>query len=235
MIKPLINEVFPSTGILLRNQYIDSYRRAYFINKIYEAGIKNIEIGSFNKDEPVINGIFEISSKINSDIYKGGLVKKYPIHKGHVNQLIFPINSTNEENIRIKGLSINDSIIEFNKHKKLNIKTKIVIEGDIKEDFPYIYNNTKPDIIEVSSINSIILKHVDDITKLSLRPSSFEEVDKALYEGIYNFSSSILKVDKHVETITLIKHLQSKLGYELPVSITQLTEIQKEIMDDFNW
>ena len=49
------------------------------------------------------------------------------------------------------------------------------------------------------------------------------------------YSSNILKCDKHVETIKLIKHLQSKLGIELPVSITMLTELQKEIMDDFNW
>ena len=77
MIKPIVNEVFPSTGILLRNRYIDAYRRAYFINKIYDAGIKNIEIGSFNKDQPLINGIYEVSNKINSEIYKGVLVKKY--------------------------------------------------------------------------------------------------------------------------------------------------------------
>ena len=63
-----------------------------FINKIYDAGIKNIEIGSFNKDQPLINGIHEISTNINSNIYKGGLIKKYPIHKGNINQIIFPNN-----------------------------------------------------------------------------------------------------------------------------------------------
>jgi len=237
MIKPLINEVFPSTGILLRNRYIDAYRRAYFINKIYDAGIKNIEIGSFNKDQPLINGIYEITTKINSDIYKGGLVKKYPIHRGNVNQIIFPMYTSNSENIRVKGLSIDQLIEEFNKHKHSNkgIMTKIVLEGSIEHEFPYIYNNTQPDIIEVGSINNILLKYVDDVNKISLRPSSFEEVDKAYYERIYMYSSSILKCDKHIETIKLIKHLQSKLGIELPVSITLLSEVQKEIMDEFNW
>ena len=237
MIKPLINEVFPSTGILLRNRYIDAYRRAYFINKIYDSGIKNIEIGSFNKDQPLVNGIYEITSKINSDIYKGGLVKKYPINTGDINQIIFPMYTSNSENIRVRGLSIDQSIEEFNKHKHLNngINTKLVLDGSIDNEFPYIYKNTQPNIIEVESINNIVLKYVDDINKISLRPSSFEEVDKCLYEGIYNFSSSILKCNKHVETIKLIKHLQSKLGIELPVSITLLTEVQKEIMDDFNW
>ncbi len=239
MIKPLINEVFPSTGILLRNRYIDAYRRAYFINKIYNSGIKNIEIGSFNKDQPLINGIYEITTKINSDIYKGGLVKKYPIHRGDINQIIFPMYTSNSENIRVRGLSIDQSIEEFNKHKekaKANgLVTKIVLDGSIEDDFPYIYNNTKPDIIEVESVNNILLKYVDDVNKISLRPSSFEEVDKAYCERIYMYSSSILKCHKHVETIKLIKHLQSKLGIELPVSITLLTEVQKEIMDDFNW
>jgi hypothetical protein len=235
MIKPMINEVFPSTGILLRNKYIDAYRRAYFINKIYDAGIKNIEIGSFNKDQPLINGIYEISSKINSDIYKGGLVKKYPIHRGNINQIIFPMYTSNNENIRVRGLSIDQSIEEFNKHSNRGVITKLVLNGSIDHEFPYIYNNTKPDIIEVESINNIVLKYVDDVNKISLRPSSFEEVDKCLYEGIYKFSSSILKCDKHVETIKLIKHLQSKLGIEIPVSITLLTEVQKEILDEFNW
>jgi hypothetical protein len=220
MIKPIINEVFPSTGILLRNKYIDSYRRAYFINKIYDAGIKNIEIGSFNNNV--------ISTNIKSNI-----------HKGNINQIIFPMYTCNNENIRVKGLSIDQSIEEFNKHKKEAINkgiiTKLVLKGSIETEFYYIYNNTKPDIVEVSSINNIILKYVDDVNKISLRPSSLEEVDKCLYEGIYKFSSSILKCDKHVETIKLIKHLQSKLGIELPVSITLLTEVQKEIMDEFNW
>lgn len=202
MIKPIINEIFPSTGILLRNKYIDSYRRAYFINKIYEAGIKNIEIG--NKD--VINGIY----------------------KGELNQIIFPMHTST---------NVNKSIDEFYKHKQYALNKgmiiKLVLEGD--KDFQYIYNNTKPDIIEVSSINNIILKCVDDVNKISIRPSSLEEVDKAYYERIYMYSSSILKSDNHIETIKLIKHLQSKLGIELPVSITQLTEVQKEIMDDFNW
>jgi hypothetical protein len=237
MIKPTVNEVFPSTGILLRNRYIDAYRRAYFINKIYDAGIKNIEIGSFNKDQPLINGIHEISTNINSNIYKGGLIKKYPIHKGNINQIIFPMYTSNNENVRVKGLSIDQSIEEFNKHKESNkgVMTKIVLDGLVDHEFPYIYNNTKPDIIEVSNINNILLKYVDDINRISLRPASIEEIDKAYHERIYMYSSSILKCDKHVETIKLIKHLQSKLGIELPVSITMLTEVQKEIMDEFNW
>jgi hypothetical protein len=239
MIKPIINEVFPSTGILLRNKYIDSYRRAYFINKIYDAGIKNIEIGSFNKDQPLINGIHEISTNINSNIYKGGLIKKHPIHKGNINQIIFPMYTSNNENIRVRGLSIDQSIEEFNKHKKEAINkgviTKLVLDGSIETEFPYIYNNTQPDIVEVSSINNIILKYVDDVNRISVRPSSLEEIDKAYHECIYMYSSSILNCDKHIETIKLIKHLQSKLGIELPVSITMLSEVQKEIMDEFNW
>ena len=237
MIKPVINEIFPSTGILLRNKYIDSYRRAYFINKIYDAGIKNIEIGSFNKDQPLINGIYEISNNINSNIYKSGLVKKHPIHKGNINQLVFHMYTNNNENIRIKGLSIDQSIEEFNKHKESNkgIITKLFLEGPVENEFSYIYNNTKPDIVEVNNINNIILKYVDDVNRISIRSSSLEEVDKAYYERIYMYSSSILKCDKNIETIKLIKHLQSKLGIELPVSITMLSEVQKEIMNEFNW
>ena len=189
MIKPIINEVFPSTGILLRNKYIDSYRRAYFINKIYDSGIKNIEIGSFNQDQPLINGMYEISTKIKSDIYKGGIVKKYPIHKGNINQIIFPMYTSNSENIR--GLSIDQSIEEFNKHKKEAISnglvTKLVLDGSTEQEFPYIYNNTKPDIVEVESINNVILKYVDDVNRISIRPSSLEEVDKAFYECIYMY------------------------------------------------
>lgn len=237
MIKPVINEIFPSTGILLRNKYIDSYRRAYFINKIYDAGIKNIEIGSFNKDQPLINGIYEISNNINSNIYKSGLVKKHHIHKGNINQLVFHMYTNNNENIRIKGLSIDQSIEEFNKHKESNkgIITKLFLEGPVENEFSYIYNNTKPDIIEVNNINNIILKYVDDVNRISIRSFSLEEVDKAYYERIYMYSSSILKCDKNIETIKLIKHLQSKLGIELPVSITMLSEVQKEIINEFNW
>jgi hypothetical protein len=145
--------------------------------------------------------------------------------------------TSNNENVRVKGLSIDQSIEEFNKHKESNkgVMTKIVLDGLVDHEFPYIYNNTKPDIIEVSNINNILLKYVDDINRISLRPASIEEIDKAYHERIYMYSSSILKCDKHVETIKLIKHLQSKLGIELPVSITMLTEVQKEIMDEFNW
>ena len=39
VIRPVINEISPSTSMLIRNKYIDVYRRAYFINKIYESGI----------------------------------------------------------------------------------------------------------------------------------------------------------------------------------------------------
>jgi len=238
MIKPIINEIFPSTGIMIRNKYIDSFRRAYFINKIYESGIKNIEIGSFSKDQPFVNGIHELSAKTNSNIHKSGFIKlsRDVVIKPSISQIIYHIYSNNNENIRVKGMSINDSIREFNIIRdQIKIPTKIVIEGDINEDFKYIYNNTKPDIIEVSSINKVILYTVDDVNKLSIRPSSIEEVDKAYYEQIYKYSSSILPIKDHLETISLIKHLQGKMGVEIPISITGLTEVQKEIVDEFNW
>jgi hypothetical protein len=238
MIKPVINEIFPSTGIMIRNKYIDSFRRAYFINKIYESGIKNIEIGSFSKDQPFVNGIQLLHSITNHEIYKSGFVKmsKDVVIKPYVNQIIYHIYSNNDENIRVKGLSINESIIEFNKIKeKINLPTKLVIEGDIRDDFSYIYDNTQPNIVEVNSINNIILKTIDNVNNLSVRPSSLEEVDKAYYEQIYNYSSSILPIRDHIETISLIKHLQGKMGVEITKSLTGLTEVQKEIMDEFNW
>jgi hypothetical protein len=207
MIKPVINEIFPSTGLLIRNKYIDSFRRDYFINKIYTCGIKNIEIGSCNQH--MIEGITSENSINNKCI-------------------IYPIN-TNK--------NVNESIDIFNKYRESNqgVNTRVIIQGNNYKEIPYIYFNTRPDSIEVSSINHLILNTVEKPYKIFLRPTTLKEVDKAFYEHIYNYSSSLLNCDQHIHTIDLIKHLNSKLGVEIKVSITTLKEVRKEILDDFNW
>ncbi len=229
MIKPIVNEIFPSLGIVLKNKYLDSSRRAYFINKIYQSGVKNIEIGPLNKGQVYSSGIYENGY---GHVISGNI-------KPSINQIIFYMHSNNLENMRLYGRSINESISLFHKYSTYSlderISTKIVLLGNIGCDFPYIYNNTKPDMIEVSSINNIVLKTVDNANKISIRPISIEEVDRAYYECIYNYSSSLLPIIDTVETIPLIKHLQNKLGTELKVSNTGLLEVQKEMISSFNW
>lgn len=207
MIKPIINEIFPSTRILIRNKYIDTFRRDYFINKIYSSGIKNIEIGSLN--EHMFEGITSLQSINNKCI-------------------IYPIDTNN---------NVNDSINNFNKYRDSNqgVNTRILIQGNNYKEIPYIYFSTRPDSIEVSTINHLILNTVEKPYKIFLRPSTLKEVDKAFYENIYNYSSSILKCDEYINTIELINHLKGKLGVEIKVSMSSLKEVQKEIMDDFNW
>jgi hypothetical protein len=210
MIRPVINEIFPSTGILIRNKYVDLFRRDYFINKIYQSGIKNIEIGPYN--EHIIEGLTTEISLNNKCI-------------------IYPIN-TNK--------NVNDSIDTFNKYResKEGVFSKIILQGNNYKEIPYIYFNTRPDCIEVSRINNIILNTVEKSSKLSLRPygkDCLKEIDKALIENIYKFSSSLVSYQEHVNTIDLIKYLNSKLWVELTINMSSLKEAQKEIHDDFNW
>jgi acyl carrier protein len=76
---------------------------------------------------------------------------------------------------------------------------------------------------------------VGDLSKVFIRTNSFEEVDKAIYENIYNFSSSLLKTPDSIDTIELIHHLRNKLGFEVNVSLEKLKVTQKEMHDEFNW
>lgn len=190
MIRPIINEIFPSFNVFYKNRYIN---HSNIINNLYECGIKSIETP-------------------NDRVY---------------------IHTNNEENKRLYGTSINDAICKINTTSKRPIR--LVVQGDISCDFPYIYNSINPDVVEVPTINNFVLKTVHEQTKLFIKPSSFEEVDKAYYECIYNYSSSLLQVPNTVETIKLIKHLQSKLGVELPISISNLEIIKKELEDSYKW
>jgi hypothetical protein len=234
-IKPVINEISTSTGMIIRNKYIDIFRRSYFINKIYESGIKNIEVGSFRNCDHILFGTRDVIFNINKNISDkrsafvidiGSTVKNVSCInsvKPRVEELIYFINKK-------------EDIDEFIKHKivatQLGMTTKIIVEN--KDELNYIVNETKPDFIEVYKVTPEVLK-VGDLSKVFIRTNSFEEVDKAIYENIYNFSSSLLKTPDSIDTIELIHHLRNKLGFEVNVSLEKLKVTQKEMHDEFNW
>jgi hypothetical protein len=234
-IKPVINEISTSTGMIIRNKYIDIFRRSYFINKIYESGIKNIEVGSFRNCDHILFGTRDVIFNINKNISDkrsafvidiGSTVKNVSCInsvKPRVEELIYFINKK-------------EDIDEFIKHKivatQLGMTTKLIIEN--KDELNYIVNETKPDFIEVYKVTPEVLK-VGDLSKVFIRTNSFEEVDKAIYENIYNFSSSLLKTPDSIDTIELIHHLRNKLGFEVNVSLEKLKVTQKEMHDEFNW
>jgi hypothetical protein len=234
-IKPVINEISTSTGMIIRNKYIDIFRRSYFINKIYESGIKNIEVGSFRNCDHILFGTRDVIFNINKNISDkrsafvidiGSTVKNVSCInsvKPRVEELIYFINKK-------------EDIDEFIKHKivatQLGMTTKLIIEN--KDELNYIVNETKPDFIEVYKVTPEVLK-VGDLSKVFIRTNSFEEVDKAIYENIYNFSSSLLKTPDCIDTIELIHHLRNKLGFEVNVSLEKLKVTQKEMHDEFNW
>ena len=246
--RPIINEIFPSSGILFQNKYINSERRAYFINKIYKGGIQSIEIGSFCKDQPFINGTREIANNINSSIFKSSHIK-FSLggnvltreNKPIINQLVYSINVDNEINKTKRGLSTNELISLFNENKEtatnLGISCKLLVEGDKHTELPYIVKNTLPHFLEVEKITHYALNVLKDTTPLSLRVKNneFNEVDKAYYENIFRFSTSLIKTNEYMETIDLIMHLRTKLGLNLPASLTLLKEVKHEIQEEFNW
>lgn len=246
--KPIINEIFPSTGILFQNKYINSERRAYFINKIYKGGIDNIEIGSFCKDQPFINGTREISNNINNSIFKSSHIKfcvnnnvLSHENKPIINQLVYSINVDNEINKTKRGLDTNQLISLFNENKKLsnklNISCKLLVEGDNHTELAYLVKNTSPHYLEVEKITHYALNVLRDTTRLSLRvkDNDFNEVDKAYYENIFRFSTSLIKTNEYMETIDLIMYLRTKLGVNLPASLTLLKEVKEEVQEEFNW
>ena len=233
VIRPIINEISPSISILIRNKYIDVYRKAYFINKIYESGIKNIEVGSFRKDDTVLFGTRDVMYNINRkiDTQRSALVMEIentlknlaPSQSVHpyIEQIVYELKD--ESNIQ-----------EFLRHKiiakQLGMSTKLILPSDKVG----LYKDTEPDYVEVSDLSNEILSIVSP-EKIFLRPNNFNEVDTALYNGVYNFSSSLLKTPSLVNTIELIAYIRRKLGYQIDVNLETLKETEKEMMDEFNW
>ena len=127
MIRPIINEIFPSFNIFLKNKYIN---HSNIVNSLYNCGLKSVELP-------------------RDRVY---------------------IHTNNEENKRIHGTSINETICKINTSKR---PIRLIVEGDISCDFPYIYNSINPDVVEVPIINSFVLKTVDDQTKLFIKPSYY--------------------------------------------------------------
>lgn len=233
VIRPIINEISPSTTMLIRNKYIDLFRRSYFINKIYESGIKNIEVGSFRKDDTVLFGTRDVMYNINRkiDTQRSALVMDIentlknlaPSQSVHpyIEQIVYELKD--ESNIQ-----------EFLRHKiiakQLGMSTKLILPSDKVG----LYKDTEPDYVEVSDLSNEILS-IANPEKIFLRPNNFNEVDTALYNGVYNFSSSLLKTPSLVNTIDLITYIRRKLGYHIDVNLETLKETQKEMMDEFNW
>jgi len=224
IIRPIINEISPATSMLIRNKYIDIYRRAYFINKIYESGIKNIEIGSFRKYDNVLFGTRDVLFNVNRrvDASRSALVMeientlknvacKQSAHP-YVDQLVYEIKD--EKNVE-----------EFLKHKivakQLGMKTKLILPVDKLN----LYKETDPDFVEVTDLSNEILS-IADPSKIFLRTNKFNDVDIALYNGVFNFSSSLLKTDEFLNTIELITYLRGKLGFEVNVNLEKLKETQ---------
>ena len=228
MIRPIINEISPSTSILIRNKYIDLYRRAYFINKIYETGIKNIEIGSFRKDDRALFGTRDVLYNVNRDATRSALVMDIEntlrnvscIHP-YIDQLVYELKD-------------DKNIDEFLKHKviakQLGMTTKLILPSNNTDIVKY----TEPDYVEVSQLSSELLR-ISKPEKIFLRTNNFDEVDIALYNGVYNFSSSLLETKDFINTTELITYLRKNLGIEVNVSLDKLKEIQREMSDEFNW
>lgn len=231
IIRPIINEISPATSMLIRNKYIDLYRRAYFINKIYESGIKNIEIGSFRKDDSVLFGTRDILSNINrkKDISRSALVME-------VENTIKNVACRQQPTIDQLVYELKDekNIDDFLKHKiianQLGMTTKLILPSDRVN----LYKETNPDYIEVSDLSNELLS-IADPSKVFLRTNNFNDVNVALYNGVFNFSSSLLNTPQVINTIDLITYIRGKLGFQVNVSLEKLKETQKEMMDEFNW
>ncbi len=231
IIRPIINEISPATSMLIRNKYIDLYRRAYFINKIYESGIKNIEIGSFRKDDSVLFGTRDILFNINRkiDISHSALVME-------VENTIKNVACRQQPTIDqiVYELKDKKNIHEFLRHKIIAKQLGMTIKLILPSDKVDLYKDTEPDYVEVSDLSNEILS-IASPEKIFLRPNNFNDVDIALYNGVFNFSSSLLKTPSLVNTIDLITYIRGKLGFQVNVSLEKLKETQKEMMDEFNW
>jgi hypothetical protein len=110
------------------------------------------------------------------------------------------------------------------------MKTKLILPVDKLK----LYKVADPDFVEVSDLSNEILTRADP-TKIFLRTNKFNDVDVALYNGVFNFSSSLLKTEQFLNTIELITYLRGKLGVEVNVNLESLKETQKEMIDEFNW
>jgi hypothetical protein len=233
MIRPIINEISPSTTILIKNKYIDIFRRSYFINKIYDSGIKNIEIGSFRKHDSALFGTRDLLYNINRkvDTSRSALVMEIEntlknvecrnVTHPYIDQLVYELKDPKK-------------IDEFLKHKiiakQLGMTTKLILPSNNIDIFKY----TEPDYVEVSELSCELLR-VADPSKIFLRTNDFNEVDIALYNGVYNFSSSLLETKDFLNTTELITYLRKNLGIEVNVSLEKIKEIQREMTDEFNW
>jgi hypothetical protein len=209
------------------------FRRSYFINKIYESGIKNIEIGSFRKHDTALFGTRDVLYNVNRkvDVSRSALVMDIEntlknvacvqsVHP-YIDQLVYELKD--EKNID-----------EFLKHKivakQLGMTTKLILPSNNIDIFKY----TEPDYIEVSQLSSELL-NIAKPEKIFLRTNNFDEVDIALHNGVYNFSSSLLETKDFLNTTDLITYLRKNLGIEVNVSLESLKETQKEMTDEFNW
>ena len=231
VIRPIINEISPATSMLIRNKYIDLYRRAYFINKIYESGIKNIEIGSFRKDDTVLLGtrdiLFNVNRKFNT---------KHSALVMEVENTIKNVSCRQQPTIDqlVYELKDDKNIDDFLKHKiiasQLGMSTKLILPSDKVN----LYKDTEPDYIEVSDLSNELLS-IADPSKVFLRTNNFNDVNVALYNGVFNFSSSLLKTPHVINTIDLITYIRGRLGFEVNVNLEKLKETQREMTDEFNW
>ncbi len=127
-----------------------------------------------------------------------------------------------------------NNIQEFLKHKIIAKQLGMTIKLILPSDKVGLYKDTEPDYVEVSDLSNELLTIVSP-EKIFLRPTNFNEVDSALYNGIYNFSSSLLKTSSTIGTIELITYIRKKLGYQIDVNLETLKETQKEMIDEFNW
>ena len=90
-------------------------------------------------------------------------------------------------------------------------------------------------VIHSEHILSSELLNISKPEKIFLRANNFDEVDIALYNGVYNFSSSLLETNDFLNTTELITYLRKNLGIEVNVSLESLKETQREMSDEFNW
>jgi len=233
VIRPIINEISPATSMLIRNKYIDLYRRAYFINKIYESGIKNIEIGSFRKDDTALFGtrdvLFNVNRTVNAS--RSALVME-------VENTIKNVSCRQSVNPTIDQLvyELKDekNIDEFLKHKIIASQLGMTIKLILPSNKVYLYKDTEPDYVEVSDLSNELLS-IADPAKVFLRTNNFNDVNVALYNGVFNFSSSLLKTPHVINTIDLITYIRGRLGFQVNVSLENLKETQREMIDEFNW
>jgi hypothetical protein len=108
--------------------------------------------------------------------------------------------------------------------------TKLILPSNNTDIVKY----TEPDYVEVSELSSELL-NIYKPEKIFLRANNFDEVDIALYNGVYNFSSSLLETNDFLNTTELITYLRKNLGIEVNVSLDKLKETQREMTDEFNW